>query len=79
MSAIECHPEMLRLISIAWLELNEKSDRIFREFLAPIVSQILQCLTNCVKNKELCEIDPTILTAAIAASILVHSGVSRGT
>jgi AcrR family transcriptional regulator len=76
-SAVEYHPEMIRLISIAWLELNEKSDRIFREFLAPIVSRIFQCLTNCVKSKKLCEMDPTILTAAIAASVLAHSGVSK--
>jgi AcrR family transcriptional regulator len=74
-SAAECHPEMIRLISIAWLELSGKSDRMFREFLTPIVSLIVKYLTKNVKNKKLRDVDPTILTAAIAASIVAHNGV----
>lgn len=74
-SAAESHPEMVRLISIAWLELNAKSDRMFREFLTPIVSLIVQNLTENVKNKKMRDVDPTILTAAIAASVVAHSGI----
>jgi AcrR family transcriptional regulator len=76
-NAVESHPEMIRLISIAWLELNDKADRIFQEFLTPIVSLILHSLTSCVRSKKLREVDPMILTAAIGASVLAHTGVFR--
>jgi hypothetical protein len=57
------------------VELSGKSDRMFREFLTPIVSLIVKYLTKNVKNKKLRDVDPTILTAAIAASIVAHNGV----
>ncbi len=73
--AIEGHPETIRLLSIAWLELNAKSLRIFQESLVPVISLIRDCLARSMGSPKVRDVDPAILTSAIMASVLVHGGV----
>ena len=76
-AAIEGHPETIRLLSVAWLELNDKSLHIFQESLAPAFVLIRECLARSVGSARVRGVDPSILTSAITASVLLHGGVSQ--
>lgn len=74
---VEEHPETIRLLSVAWLELNAKSAGMIQEALAPSVSLIRECLARSVRNPQVRAADSSILTSAIMASVLFHGHVAQ--
>jgi AcrR family transcriptional regulator len=72
-------PELLRLIAVALLEMQWKADIFCDEFLSPALSAISSYLAINVKTGRIRNLDPTMVTAALATMVLVHPWLSRHT
>ena len=70
-------PELLRLIAVAFLELNWKAEAFCQEHLSPLISSLCQYLATNIKRGTLRDLDPTMLTTALMMSALMHPGVSK--
>jgi AcrR family transcriptional regulator len=74
---VEFRPELLRLMGVAFLELHWKSEAFFQESVSPLFSVIHQYFASNVKKGRLRDLDPTMVTAALIATVLTHRSVSR--
>ena len=73
-----CHqPEVLRLIAIAFLELQGNAEEICRDLLAPFFSEINRYLVVSIARGEVLEVDPTLLVASLMAMVLMHPQLSK--
>jgi AcrR family transcriptional regulator len=70
-------PELLRLIAVAMLEFEFKSDTFCDEFLSPAFAAIGRYLNLSVRNGKIRNLDPTMVTAALTTMVLVHPWLSR--
>ena len=70
-------PELLRLIAVAMLEFEFKSDTFCDEFLSPAFGAIGGYLNLSVRNGKIRNLDPTMVTAALTTMVLVHPWLSR--
>jgi AcrR family transcriptional regulator len=70
-------PELLRLITVAFLELHWKAEVFGNEYLSPLLSQISRYLETNIQHGKLRRLDPTILTTALVMTTLMHPGISR--
>jgi AcrR family transcriptional regulator len=70
-------PELLQLIAVAFLELHWRADLFGKESLSPILSEISRYLETSIKSGKLRGSDPTILTAALMMTPLIHPEISR--
>jgi AcrR family transcriptional regulator len=74
---VEFRPELLRLMGVAFLELQWKSEAFFMEAVSPIFSILRQYFAANVRSGRLRDLDPTMVTAALISTVLMHRGVSR--
>lgn len=65
-------PELLRLIAIAFIELRWKAAAVCHEYLSPIFSAVNCYLARNIETGKLRNVDPSLLTAALATSVMVH-------
>jgi AcrR family transcriptional regulator len=65
-------PELLRLIAVAFIELRWKAADVCHEYLSPIFSAVNRYLARNIENGKLRNVDPSLLTAALATSVMVH-------
>ena len=65
-------PELLRLIAVAFIELRWKAADVCYEYLSPIFSAVNHYLARNIENGKLRNVDPSLLTAALATSVMVH-------
>lgn len=72
-------PELLRLIAVALLEMQWKADVFCDECLTPAFSTISTYLAANVQKGKVRDLDPTMVTAALTAMVLVHPWLSRHT
>lgn len=70
-------PELLRLIAIAFIELRWKAGAICHEYLSPIFSAVNRYLASNIESGKLRSVDPSLLTAALAATVMVHPEFTR--
>ncbi len=70
-------PESLNLIAIAFIELRWKAEAFCFEHLAPIFVAVNGYLTMSIEAGRLRKFDPSLVTAALAATVMVHSRMSR--
>jgi AcrR family transcriptional regulator len=70
-------PELLRLIAVALLEMQWKADIFCNEYLSPSISAISGYMARNVLNRQIRNLDPTMVTAALTAMVLVHPWLSR--
>src|SRR5450631_2788082 len=70
-------PEVLRLIAVAFLELQEKAEVLCRDLLSPLLSEICQYLATSVAKREVLEVDPSLLAASLMAMVLMHPQLSK--
>jgi len=70
-------PELLRLIAVAALELRGKYQAICRRMLSPLLSPIAEYLKLNMRSGRIRDLDPAIVTAAMALSIIVHPELSQ--
>lgn len=74
---VEFRPELLRLMGVAFLELHWKSETFFQESISPVFSIIRQYFAANVRMGRMRDLDPTMVTAALISTVLMHRGVSR--
>jgi AcrR family transcriptional regulator len=70
-------PELLQMITVAFLELHWKAEQFGNQYLAPVMSQISRYLDSNIKDGKIHGSDPTILTAALTMTTLIHPGISK--
>jgi AcrR family transcriptional regulator len=70
-------PELLQMISVAFLELHWKVEQFGNEYLSPILSEISRYLEASIKNGTIRGSDATILTAALTMTTFIHPEVFR--
>ncbi len=70
-------PDLLRLIAVAFLELQWKAEAFCQEQLSPLCASIRRYLATSVKNGRVREFDPTMVTSAMLTMVLMHPGLSR--
>jgi AcrR family transcriptional regulator len=67
--------ELIRLLHVGILELRPGTERLYRQYLAPIFCAINDYLGQCVKNGTLRGVDHSIATIAFATTVLTHQGL----
>jgi len=70
-------PELLQMITVAFLELHWKAEQFGNEYLSPVFSEISRYIQRKIENGQLRGSDPTILTAALTMTTLFHPEISR--
>lgn len=70
-------PGSLNLIAVAFIELRLKAEAFCSEHLAPIFEAVNGYLAMSIEAGRLRRFDPTLVTTALAATVMVHSPVSR--
>lgn len=70
-------PELLRLIAVAFIELRWKAGAVCYEYLSPIFSAVNGYLASNIESGKLRSVDPSLLTAALAATVMVHPEFTR--
>ena len=75
-SVAEDRPVLLRLISVAFIELHWKADAFCKGHLSPVFAAITHYLEKNVQNGKLPELDCKILTTALLSTALMHPWIS---
>jgi AcrR family transcriptional regulator len=70
-------PELIRLIAVAFIELHWKAEAFCQSQLSPVLSAINQYVQMNVQSGKFRNLNPTILTAALMSTALMHPGISR--
>ena len=70
-------PELVRLIGIAFLEVHGNVENICRKHLSPLFSSIADYLEANIKAGRIRNLNPAILTTAIALTIIAQPELSR--
>lgn len=65
-------PELLRLMAIAFIELRWKAAAVCYEYLSPVFSAVNGYLASTIESGKLRNVDPSLLTATLATSVMVH-------
>lgn len=65
-------PELLRLIAVAFIELPWKAPAVCYEYLSPFFSAVNRYLASNIERGKLRNVDPSLLTAALATTVMVH-------
>jgi AcrR family transcriptional regulator len=68
-------PELLRLITVAFIELHTKADEFCLEYLSPVFSAINRYLETNIRSGKIRDLDSTILTSALMMTALTHPGI----
>lgn len=69
---VASRPQLLRLIAVAFLELQWKAEGILHEHLSPVLSAIHHYLCLNIERGKLRQIDPELLTAAMILSVILQ-------
>jgi len=70
-------PELVRLIAVAFLELRGRAEEVCREHLTPLFAAISGYLTRNIENGRVRNLNPAIVTAAIALTVIVQPELSK--
>lgn len=70
-------PELLRLIAVAFIELRWKAATVCYEYLSPIFSAVSSYLAANMERGKLRNVDPSLLTAALATTVMLHPEFTR--
>jgi AcrR family transcriptional regulator len=69
---VNYQPELLRLITVAFIELHTKANEFCQEQLSPVFSAINHYWEMNVRSGKIRNLDPTILTSALMMTVLMH-------
>ncbi len=70
-------PELLCLIAVALIELRWKAAAICNEHFSPIFSAFNHYLVTNIENGRIRNLDPGMITSALAMTVMVHPELSR--
>lgn len=65
-------PEVFRLFSVAYVELQGKADENCKLILSPIFSEVSAYLAGSVAKGEVLDVDPAVLVASLTATAFMH-------
>lgn len=65
-------PEVFRLFSVAYVELQGKADENCKSILSPIFSEVSAYLAGSVARGEVVDVDPSVLVASLTATAFMH-------
>lgn len=74
---VSCRPELIRLIAVAFLELQGKAEALCRDLISPVFSDISRYLAASVEKGEVVKVDPTLLATSLMAMVLIHPQLSK--
>ena len=69
-------PELLPLIGIALIELPWKAPAVIREYISPLLATVNNYVAKSIEAHKLRNADPSLVTAAILASVLGYPALS---
>jgi len=72
-------PEVLRLIAVAFVELQSEAEVQCKQLLSPVLSEVRDYLARSVAKGEVLDVDPSILAALLTAMAFVHPQFVRFT
>jgi AcrR family transcriptional regulator len=70
-------PQLLCLIAVALIELRWKAESVCNQFLSPIFSAFNLYLAKNIENGRIRNLDPRMITSALAMTVMVHPELSR--
>jgi len=70
-------PELMRLIAVALLELRGRGEAICRENLTPLFTAITHYLTRTIEKGRVRNVDPALVTAAIALTVMAQPELAK--
>jgi AcrR family transcriptional regulator len=70
-------PELMRLIAVALLELRGPAEEVCRENLTPLFTAISDYLAKNIESGKVRNLNPAIVTAAIALTVIAQPELSR--
>lgn len=70
-------PELLCLLAVALIELRWKAEAICHEHLSPVISAFGRYLSVNIENGKIRNLDPSMITAALGMTLLIHPELSR--
>jgi AcrR family transcriptional regulator len=70
-------PELVRLIGVAYLELHGRAEEVCYQHLAPLFSAISGYLTTNMENGKLRNLNPAMVTTAMALTAIAQPEVSK--
>ena len=70
-------PELMRLIAVALLELRGRAELMCRENLSPLFAAITSYLTRTIESGRMRNLDPVMVTTAIALTVIAQPELSR--
>jgi AcrR family transcriptional regulator len=71
------NPEILRLVSVALIELHWKASAMFREHLAPAFSVIKDYFERSMMEGRIRKLDPGLTATAVGMTVLAHFELAR--
>jgi AcrR family transcriptional regulator len=70
-------PELVRLVAVALLELRGRAEEVCRENLTPLFGAISSYLSQNIESGKVRNLNPSIVTAAIALTVIAQPELSR--
>ena len=70
-------PQLLCLIVVALIELRWKAESVCHQYLSPIFAAFNLYLTKNIENGRIRNLDPRMITSALAMTVMVHPELSR--
>ncbi len=70
-------PDLMRLIAVALLELRGRAETMCRENLSPLFTAITRYLTRTIESGQIRNVDPAMVTAAIALTVIAQPELAR--
>lgn len=70
-----CQLDLIRLLNVGLLELRPGTERLYRQYFAPVSCAIHDYLDQCRKSGWIRDTDNSITTMAFVATILAHQGM----
>jgi AcrR family transcriptional regulator len=70
-------PQLLCLVAVALIELRWKAESICQEHLSPVFAAFNGYLARSIENGRIRNLDPRMITSALAMTVMVHPELSR--
>lgn len=70
-------PELLRMVAVAFLEVRGKAEEVCRDHLSPLFTAISAYLESNIEQGKVRNLNPAIMTAGIALSVLAQPELSK--
>jgi AcrR family transcriptional regulator len=70
-------PELTKLVAVAFLELHGKAEEVCFEHLTPLFTAIASYLTTNMDNGKMRSLNPVIVTAAMALTVIAQPELSK--